>query len=55
MAYDLMPYKNMVNKGRLLRDALDGGWKLFLGQDPTHALWRVDQNARGRFSLQPVG
>jgi len=53
MAYDLMPYENMRNKERLLTDAVQGQWTLLLGQDPTEAVWRVDQNGQGRFSLIP--
>jgi glyoxylase-like metal-dependent hydrolase (beta-lactamase superfamily II) len=51
MAYDLLPYENMINKDRLLREALEGRWQLLLGQDPTHAAWHITQNDKGRITL----
>lgn len=54
MAYDLLPYENMLNKKRLLEEATRGGWKLLLGQDPHQAVWRVAADERGRFSLEAV-
>ena len=51
MAYDLLPYENMRNKERLLNDALQGEWRLMLGQDPREAIWRVDSDGRGGFAL----
>jgi glyoxylase-like metal-dependent hydrolase (beta-lactamase superfamily II) len=53
MAYDLLPYENMRNKGRLLEEALRGGWRLLLGQDPTNAAWQVQSDGRGGVSLTP--
>jgi glyoxylase-like metal-dependent hydrolase (beta-lactamase superfamily II) len=52
MAYDLLPHENMVLKGRLLEEAIRGGWRLMLGQDPGWSTWRVDQDSRGRFVLE---
>jgi len=51
MAYDLLPIENMQNKRRLLDEALRGGWRLILGQDPTDAVWRVQSDGRGGVSL----
>lgn len=54
MAYDLLPYENMRNKKNLLDDVSAANWKLFLGQDPNSALWKVSEDDRGRYSLSPV-
>lgn len=51
MAYDLLPYENMVNKEGLLRRAVEGGWRLLLGQDPGASLWRVSSGSGGGYSL----
>lgn len=51
MAYDLLPYENMKNKERVLDDAMRGGWRLLLGQDPRHPLWSVHSDGTGRLSL----
>lgn len=53
MAYDLLPYENMRNKGRLLEEALRGGWRLLLGQDPVSVIWRARSDGRGGVSLTP--
>jgi len=53
MAYDLLPHENMLAKGRLLDEAARGGWRLLLGQDPHHALWQVEGDAKGRYRLDP--
>ena len=34
MAYDLLPYENMMNKKKLLHEAARPGIMLLLGQDP---------------------
>lgn len=53
MAYDLLPYENMVNKKRLLDRAVEDNWLLLLGQDPHHAAWRPTRDERGRHRLLP--
>ena len=53
MAYDLLPYENMRNKGRLLEEALRGGWRLLLGQDPVSVIWRAHSDGHGGVSLAP--
>lgn len=53
MAYDLLPYENMRNKGRLLEEALRGGWRLLLGQDPVSVVWRAHSDGHGGVSLTP--
>ncbi len=53
MAYDLLPYENMLNKERLLQQAASQGWTLLLGQDPTGPLWRPALDSGGRVSLDP--
>lgn len=52
MAYDLLPYENMVNKQRMLEQAAAESWTLLLGQDPTEAAWTVTDQGKGRFALQ---
>ncbi len=54
MAYDLLPYKNMENKKRLLDEAMKKRFTLLLGQDPGRTAWTVGHDARGRFSLEPA-
>ena len=54
MAYDLLPYENMVNKQRLLEDVDREGWTLLIGQDPVNAAWQLRREAGDRFKLQPV-
>ncbi len=51
MAYDLLPFENMMNKSRLLSDLVEADARLFLGQDPKHAYWQVSRDDKGRFSL----
>lgn len=51
MAYDLMPYENMVNKERLLTETADSRTTLLLGQDPHTAQWKVEKGEKGRISL----
>lgn len=43
MAYDLLPYENMVNKEKLLRNVAHIGATLLLGQDPNCPAWRVEE------------
>ena len=53
MAYDLLPYENMVNKAGLLREIARTGATLLIGQDPGCPAWRVEESA-GRFSAAQV-
>lgn len=43
MAHDLLPYENMVNKEKLLRNVAHIGATLLLGQDPNCPAWRVEE------------
>lgn len=52
MAYDLLPHENMLAKGRLLEEAVCGGCRLLLGQDPHHAFWGVERDEKGRYQLK---
>lgn len=54
MAYDLLPFENMLNKERLLSEAQQPNTTLLLGQDPTAVQWRVVRDERGRLSLSVV-
>lgn len=51
MGYDLLPYENMLNKEKLLRDVSAGDGHLLLGQDPADAYWRVTRERGDRYSL----
>ena len=55
MAYDLMPFENMVNKKAFLQNATQRGDLLLVGQDPGEVCWRSSRQADGRFTLTPVG
>ncbi|MEK6642657.1 MAG: MBL fold metallo-hydrolase [Planctomycetota bacterium] len=55
MAYDLMPYENMVNKQRTLEQAAAEKWTLLLGQDPVETAWTVRDQGKGRFALEVLG
>lgn len=54
MAYDLLPFENMVNKGQLLKQAALEKNLLVLGQDPTQALWRVESDSKGNPAVVPT-
>lgn len=54
MAYDLLPYENMVNKGRLLSEGAAGGWMFLLAQDPLHTAHRVKSEGPERYSIARV-
>ena len=54
MAYDLLPYDNMMNKTRLLEEAVARDWTLLLGQDPHHTAFRPRLEGAGRYSLTRV-
>jgi len=53
MAYDLLPFENMVNKQRLLELAVRRESLLILGQDPHRAAWRAESDGLGGFKLLP--
>lgn len=54
MAYDLLPYENMVNKAALLAEAASGGSIVVLGQDPLNTAWQVESKGATGFSLIPL-
>ncbi|MBK8267767.1 MAG: MBL fold metallo-hydrolase [Planctomycetes bacterium] len=54
MAYDLMPFENMVNKKRFLEEAIQLNTTLVLGQDPTAAHWQAQSDEKGRILLSQV-
>jgi glyoxylase-like metal-dependent hydrolase (beta-lactamase superfamily II) len=54
MAYDLMPFENMVNKERLLQEVSPSNTTLLLGQDPNAVRWQVQTDEKGRISLSVV-
>jgi glyoxylase-like metal-dependent hydrolase (beta-lactamase superfamily II) len=54
MAYDLLPYDNMVSKAWLLGHATASKSLLLLGQDPTNPVWRPVRQASDRYSLESV-
>ena len=47
MGYDLWPMTTIEEKGRLLQDATDGGWKLFFEHDPTIGMCDVVMGEHG--------
>jgi len=53
MAYDLLPYENMVNKAALLRQVARTGATLLIGQDPGGPAWRVEER-EGRYNATKV-
>jgi glyoxylase-like metal-dependent hydrolase (beta-lactamase superfamily II) len=57
MAYDVLPYESMVQKGRFLARAAAGGWTLVLDHEAGDPVVRVvgDTDKPGRYLLEPVG
>src|SRR5262249_42764531 len=47
MAYDLMPYENMLMKRQILDEAVAGNWTLLLAQDPAWGTWRPVSGPKG--------
>ncbi len=47
MGYDLWPMTTIEEKGRLLQQAMDGGWQLYFEHDPTVGLCDVVMGAKG--------
>ena len=54
MAYDLLPFENMVNKQGLLDECFEQGWQMALGQDPRSILFDLTKDDRGRYGLRPA-
>jgi len=56
MAYDMLPYENMLSKTVLLERARDQGWRIAIDHEPGDAVVRVEDDAdRGGFALRPIG
>jgi len=52
MAYDMLPYQNMLTKEALLAEAMRESWRIILDHEPgTPVVW-VGQNEGGRYTLQ---
>lgn len=56
MAYDMLPYENMLRKQALLREAHEKGWLLALDHEPGPALVEVEPHPqrRGVYTLRPA-
>jgi glyoxylase-like metal-dependent hydrolase (beta-lactamase superfamily II) len=56
LGYDMLPYHNMLSKGRLLQRAMHEQWRLVLDHEPGHAVVRValDEQRPDRFQLIPA-
>ncbi|MCA9285764.1 MAG: MBL fold metallo-hydrolase [Phycisphaerales bacterium] len=56
MAYDMLPYRNMLSKRSLLDRAADEAWRLVLDHEPDRPVVRVerDPERRERHRLVPV-
>ncbi len=56
MAYDVLPYENLLTKRRLLGRCVDEGWRLGIDHEPGHALVNVARHPDrpGQFQLQPA-
>jgi len=44
LAYDMLPYHNMLSKQRLYQNAIAGDWRLVLDHEPGHAVFRVKKD-----------
>jgi len=59
MAYDMLPYENMLRKAALLERAEGEGWRLVLDHEPGEPVRRVerDPSQPGRYFLSesPLG
>jgi len=44
LAYDMLPYHNMLSKMRLYQNAIAGDWRLVLDHEPGHAVYRVKKD-----------
>lgn len=54
MAYDMLPYQNMLTKQALLSRACQDHWRLVLDHEPNHPVVTVQQDERQRFVLHAV-
>jgi hypothetical protein len=52
MAYDMQPMLTLVEKQRLLEEAVAGNWRLVFEHDPTTEGGKVIKDGRGKFQLQ---
>jgi glyoxylase-like metal-dependent hydrolase (beta-lactamase superfamily II) len=53
-AYDLNAEENMLNKAAFLERAAREGWRLVFYHDPEVAIGTVEENAPGRFAVEPL-
>lgn len=53
MAYDMLPYENMLRKKALLSSAAAERWTLVLDHEPDHPVVSVTEES-GRFALTPM-
>ncbi len=51
MAYDMLPYQNMLTKQALLAEAMQENWRLVLDHEPGQPLVFVGRNEGGRYTL----
>lgn len=54
MAYDLLPFENMQTKTAVLNEAVEKGYTMLFGQDPTAMAWKIESSGPGRFSVARV-
>jgi glyoxylase-like metal-dependent hydrolase (beta-lactamase superfamily II) len=55
MAYDMLPYQNMLSKQALLEEALHAGWTFVLDHEPGFPIRRAARDASsGRVALAPA-
>lgn len=52
MAYDMLPYENLLTKRRLLARASAEGWRLVLDHEPGHAVVSVRSDGADRWTLE---
>ncbi len=53
LGYDVEPYTSMVSRRWLLTEAAAADWVLCLDHEPEHPLFRVREDGRGWFRLEP--
>ncbi len=56
MAYDVLPYENLLTKRRLLGRCIEHGWRIAIDHDPGHALVNVSRHhdRPDQFRLEPA-
>ncbi|TVQ32836.1 MAG: MBL fold metallo-hydrolase [Phycisphaeraceae bacterium] len=55
MAYDQLPYENMIQKSAFLQEACDAGWLVALDHEPGAAVVRVERGDKpGAYRLVPL-